>query len=107
MNDYWIGNWATSPDQHTKFPMYCGLYFCFTVMTSLFVYMRTGTMQLFSWYATRKLHKDMIRKVLNAPINLYYDVTPIGRILNKFSKDLAVIETNLSYLLGTLLSLFY
>jgi ABC-type multidrug transport system fused ATPase/permease subunit len=53
------------------------------------------------------MHQDMIRKVLNAPINLYFDVTPIGRILNKFSKDLSVIETNLSYIIGSLLGLFY
>lgn len=30
----------------------------------------------------------MIEKVTNAPINLYFDVTPIGRVLNKFSGDL-------------------
>jgi len=30
----------------------------------------------------------MINKVVNAPINLYYDITPIGRVLNKFSNDL-------------------
>lgn len=35
----------------------------------------------------------MIKKVLNAPINLYFDITPIGRILNKFSKDLSAVET--------------
>ena len=30
----------------------------------------------------------MIDKVVHAPVNLYFDVTPIGRIMNKFSKDL-------------------
>jgi len=30
----------------------------------------------------------MIESLGNAPINLYYDVTPIGRVLNKFSSDL-------------------
>lgn len=42
----------------------------------------------------------MVKRVLNAPINLYYDVTPTGRILNKFSKDLSVIETQLMFQLG-------
>jgi len=36
---------------------------------------------------TKQIHEDMLSKVLNAPINLYFDVTPIGRILNRFSKD--------------------
>jgi len=30
----------------------------------------------------------MIKRVLMAPINLYYDVTPTGVVLNRFSKDL-------------------
>jgi len=30
----------------------------------------------------------MIEKIGNAPINLFFDVTPIGRVLNKFSADL-------------------
>jgi len=39
------------------------------------------------------LHNKMLNKVLSAPINLFYDVTPIGKILNRFSKDLNVIDT--------------
>lgn len=34
----------------------------------------------------------MVSSVLAAPINLFYDVTPIGRILNKFSKDLCSLD---------------
>ena len=34
----------------------------------------------------------MIERVILAPINLYFDITPTGRILNKFSKDLNLIE---------------
>ena len=45
-----------------------------------------------SWTAAKAIHREMLKKVLNAPINLYFDVTPIGRILNRFSKDLNVVE---------------
>lgn len=34
-------------------------------------------------------------------------MTPIGRILNKFSKDLSAVETILSYQIGTTLAMFY
>ena len=34
----------------------------------------------------------MINRIVRAPVNLYYDITPIGRILNKFSKDINSIE---------------
>ena len=39
----------------------------------------------------------MIKNVMRAPINLYYDTTPIGQIQNRFSRDLGgcreIIET--------------
>ena len=43
----------------------------------------------------------MIDKIMNAPINLYFDTTPIGRILNRFSKDLSVLDLNCVFILGT------
>jgi len=39
--------------------------------------------------------------VLRAPVNLYFDTTPIGRILNRFSKDLQELESGFSFLLGS------
>lgn len=57
-------------------------------------------MQLFGWSATKKLHERMVSRVLQAPVNLYFDTTPIGRILNKFSKDLNQVESGFSYILG-------
>jgi hypothetical protein len=47
----------------------------------------------FTYYYTLKgdfkLHERMISKVVKAPINLYFDITPLGRVLNKFSGDLS------------------
>jgi hypothetical protein len=42
----------------------------------------------------------MAQSILKAPVNLYYEVTPIGRILNRFSKDLSAIETQQGWMLG-------
>lgn len=71
--------------------------FLYAILQSVLVCIRVYSIQFFSWNATKKLHEDMIKKVLNAPINLYFDVTPIGRILNKFSKDLSVLELQLGW----------
>jgi ATP-binding cassette subfamily C (CFTR/MRP) protein 1 len=37
----------------------------------------------------------MLERVASAPINLYFDITPIGRILNHFGTDLQVVEGGL------------
>ena len=57
-------------------------------------------MQWYTWFAARRLFNDMIKTVANAPVNIYFDVTPVGRILNKFSKDLRTIEMGLAFQLG-------
>lgn len=49
----------------------------------------------------------MLKRVFNAPINLYFDVTPIGRILNKFSKDLTGVEREFSWEVGNFLACIY
>jgi len=41
---------------------------------------------------SRILHKKMIKSVFKAPINLFYDVTPTGVVLNRFSKDMSAVE---------------
>ena len=48
----------------------------------------------------KRLHNILIAYVFRAPINLFFDVTPLGKILNRFSKDLAVIDEQIYYNLG-------
>lgn len=35
---------------------------------------------------------DKIKKIFNAPINLYYDITPIGQIMKRFDRDFGCIN---------------
>jgi len=41
------------------------------------------------------VHSSLLERVLKAPINLFFDVTPIGKILNRFSNDLNVLDGSL------------
>lgn len=29
------------------------------------------------------MHKRMVNKIINAPVNLFFDVTPVGTIVNR------------------------
>lgn len=69
--------------------------------------MRVGSIYWFSIRADKKLHERMIERVGNAPINLYFDITPIGRVLNKFSSDLNDLSSMFGMLFGAELSMFY
>lgn len=37
--------------------------------------------------AARSIFSEVLSRLKHAPINAYYDTTPLGRILNRLSKD--------------------
>ena len=47
------------------------------------------------------LHKDMMVSILRAPI-AFFDVTPAGRIMNRFSKDQNQVDMMLTVMIGFL-----
>lgn len=44
---------------------------------------------------SQNTHDKMLSKILRAPVNTYFDVTPTGRILNRFSRDLDSMDMQL------------
>jgi hypothetical protein len=44
---------------------------------------------------------------LDAPINLYFDVTPVGRVLNRLSQDFSVVESEWAWVIQSFQTLFY
>ena len=43
-------------------------------------------------HSLRKVHEDMIKVLVRAPINLFHDIVPIGQILNRLTKDIELIQ---------------
>lgn len=41
------------------------------------------------------MHEKLIGFVIRAPINLFFDVTPIGKILSRFSKNLEEVDRHI------------
>ena len=44
---------------------------------------------------SRKVHAGMLRSVIRAPIPTFFDRVPIGRIINRFSKDIEDVDSEL------------
>ena len=38
------------------------------------------------------VHQALFSKVMNAPINLFFDVTPVGKVFSRFSRDIGVFD---------------
>ncbi|CAM9196721.1 unnamed protein product, partial [Ectocarpus fasciculatus] len=92
--DIWVGTWALDdPDNTTAF--YQTVYAGLMLGIILSVVVRSKYFMKQCLEASRALHNGLLKNVLAAPINTYFDVTPIGRILNRFSKDLDQIDSQL------------
>ena len=63
---------------------------------------RSGTVFAASVRASRVLHTGTLAAVLGAPM-AFFDTTPTGRLLNRFSKDLQVVDMQLAGTLGQVL----
>ena len=48
--------------------------------------------------ASRKFHKSLVHNLMSLPM-LFYDTNPQGRIMNRVSKDIDVLDTRLGELL--------
>lgn len=97
----------TPERQQSRFNYYTITIFAAGTAIGVFVYLRVLSLVCGSFRAVRILHNEMLNKVLSAPINLFYDVTPIGKILNRFSKDLSVLDSQLLFTVGSLLACSY
>ncbi|CEP08484.1 hypothetical protein [Parasitella parasitica] len=73
---------------------YLGIY-CLITLTNIFV--STARFAVLFWGvlgANKQLYAELLHRVFRAPLR-FFDTTPIGRILNRFSKDFETIDSNI------------
>ena len=74
--------------------MYLSVYGTLGVLQSVFVLIGTLVFLIFSLEASKLMHNSMLERILNAPMS-FFDTNPLGRILNRFSKDIDAIDSTL------------
>jgi ABC-type multidrug transport system fused ATPase/permease subunit len=93
LNDYWLVFWVDNTFNLTL-GHYILVYLCIGVGVCLV------TVCLLIWLAYRgnvaakNLHEKAFRRMLYAPTS-FFDTTPVGRIINRFSKDIESIDSHL------------
>ena len=94
----WLAEWADNAEDAEKRDMYLGVYGGFglaqvvtVVVAALLLY--TSTLGGAKW-----LHNKMLENVLKSPMS-FFDTTPQGRILNRFGKDVDVLDTTMPMIL--------
>jgi len=89
---YWSESYVADPDevQRNKY-FYMFTYFGLAIAAVVFVFIRGLAFAFQGLQCSRHLHKILIAGIIRAPAS-FFDTTPIGRILNRFSKDMDNID---------------
>ena len=88
--DYWLTWWATNEYGFSS-NEYLAVYFGIFVMNGIFVFVRSLTLYFFLCRACRWMHENLLARVMKMPMS-FFDTTPSGRIINRFSRDTETID---------------
>uniref|UniRef100_A0A915BDR0 Multidrug resistance-associated protein 1 n=1 Tax=Parascaris univalens TaxID=6257 RepID=A0A915BDR0_PARUN len=99
LSNLWLANWsdhakkmnASSPEEYDT-NVRLAIYALLGTGQAVFVCAGSITMALGMVHASRSLHEGILHNILRSPMH-FFDVTPIGRILNRFGKDVEMVDT--------------
>ncbi|XP_072332338.1 ATP-binding cassette sub-family C member 4 isoform X2 [Scyliorhinus torazame] len=110
LQDWWLSYWATSQERLNNTQIngssnkmrqldtdfYLGIYAGLTIAVITFGITRSLIIFKVLVKASQELHNRMFTSIIRAPV-LFFDRNPIGRILNRFSKDIGHLDDLLPY----------
>eukprot|EP00753_Platysulcus_tardus_P017931 PLAT6639.1.p1 GENE.PLAT6639.1~~PLAT6639.1.p1 ORF type:complete len:1605 (+),score=860.88 PLAT6639.1:73-4887(+) len=97
---FWLSIWSSDSLDSTS-GFYVGIYAVFSLLQTFASLGSTLLGALAAIAASRSLHSGMFMAILRAPM-AFFDTTPLGRIVSRFSGDISDIDRNLM----TMLQLF-
>ena len=88
-SDYILMVWSSdSKMNERKNKIFLTTYALISLGAILFIFSRNFAIVRAIMEFNQKMHDTLIKKLLKAPINLFYDLVPRSHILNRLSKDL-------------------
>ena len=90
LQDYWLGKWGQQVKDE-EISRYANMYFILFAAMSALTVVRSVYFSQFAVESSCAAHDSALANIVQAP-TWWFDVTPVGRILNRFSQDLADID---------------
>lgn len=85
---------------------YVLVYLALSLIAVLFNFVRTIIQYRGSLRASNRLFLGLLRSVCHAPIQ-FFEITPPGRILERFIKDIEIVDGSIGWQVGFLLQMAF
>ncbi len=89
--DVWLSYLTKKPADDQKDKTNLTIYGCLVGASLVFAIFRAYGFLVVSLRCSELLHDKMVVAILQAPV-LFFDSNPLGRILNRFSKDVGCVD---------------
>ncbi|WOG86163.1 hypothetical protein DCAR_0205364 [Daucus carota subsp. sativus] len=94
LSSTWLSVWTDGSSPKRYGPGFYNLIYALLSLGQVLVTLANSYwLILSSLYASRKLHEAMLNSILRAPM-VFFHTNPLGRIINRFAKDLGDIDRN-------------
>ncbi|WRX15414.1 ABC transporter-like [Theobroma cacao] len=99
-SNYWMA-WATEEEGRVSRGRMMGMFALISFGSSVFISARAVLLSAMTLKTAQQLFVGMITSIFHAPMS-FFDITPSSRMLDRFSTDQSVVDTDISYRLAGL-----
>uniref|UniRef100_A0A4W6D0N1 ATP-binding cassette, sub-family C (CFTR/MRP), member 9 n=1 Tax=Lates calcarifer TaxID=8187 RepID=A0A4W6D0N1_LATCA len=92
--DYWLALWTSSKTNQSHDSYYLPVFIILCAAGITLCLITSLTVEFLGLSAATNLHHNLLNKIIHAPIR-FFDITPLGQILNRFSADTNIIDQHI------------
>nr|XP_027194827.1 multidrug resistance-associated protein 1-like [Dermatophagoides pteronyssinus] len=94
--NFWLSFWTDYIDHHQHDRGYeLWIFLGIGILQLLFIAIGWSSIVMGCLHSSRILHQRLLSAIVHAPM-YFFDTTPLGRIINRFSRDMDLLDNNMS-----------
>ena len=93
-SSFWLSDWTADPTVKQDNGYRLGIYGAIGMTQAVAICYAWVAIVSGTLLASRTLHGKLLVRIMHAPMH-FFDTTPLGRIINRFSKDIDILDTTM------------